>query len=132
MQSEINFYHYQGGSVTEEAGEKAADSDYKHIEGCCRFFYKATILLTVLFLLASIVPLVLYFSSTISAVNYLENPPQAKSGNEGTMSLQNSLQNAVNNFNEFLKNAIKDGRSSTNSTVNKYKTDVSVRLIFFE
>ncbi|VDK46398.1 unnamed protein product [Taenia asiatica] len=85
-----------------------------------RVVHTVVLILTLVFLAASIILLIVYFSSTGLVVAYLETNPQPSVGNQTPVSLPDGLRATVVLASSFVHKGISGGRALTSTTIHDF------------
>ncbi|VDK40862.1 unnamed protein product, partial [Taenia asiatica] len=85
-----------------------------------RIVYIVVLVLALVFLAASIILLIVYFSSTGLVASYLETNPQPSVGNQTPASLPDGLRATILHASSFVGKGITEGRVLTNTTLHGF------------
>lgn len=104
----------------------AVDAEFANKSTVCRITYLTLMTISLLFLIASVVLIAIYFSSVNMVVTFIQ--PGDDSTSPST--LQESLKSAVNHIGTFFDKGINSGEQSTTAVLNSFTTQVQVRYLF--
>ncbi|VUZ52303.1 unnamed protein product [Hymenolepis diminuta] len=104
----------------------AVDAEFANKSSVCRITYLILMTISLLFLIASVVLIAIYFSSVNMVVTFIQSGNDLTSPN----TLQESLKSAVNHITTFLDKGINSGEQSTTAALNSFTTQVQVRYLF--
>ncbi|VDL58356.1 unnamed protein product [Hymenolepis diminuta] len=114
-----------GGNIVSSANKAVSNADFSHKSLVFRVLYIATLVITLTFLAAAIVLVIVYFSATAMTISYLESHPQTSS-NESSTSLPDGLSSVTKHLEAFLRGGVNGGQTTTTDAINIFKDRTNV------